>query len=75
MYEPFNKDTASTQDRIAWTLCQIIDDNAPLQWTRYRGVGTCIASNHELMADLAALEQEGLQAAKRDAKRQARAKK
>ena len=56
MYESFNRDTASTQDRVAWTLCQIIDDNAPLQWTRYRGVATCIASNRELMADLAALD-------------------
>ena len=69
MYEPFNKNTASTQDRIAWTLCQIIDDNAPLQWTRYRGIATCIASNRELMADLAALEQDGQQAAKRAARR------
>jgi hypothetical protein len=52
MYEPFDKETASTRDRIAWALCQIIDDDAPLRWTRYRGPSECIAKNPELMADL-----------------------
>lgn len=55
MYEPFNKDTASTEDRIAWVLCQIIDDDAPMRWTRYRGAAVCIARNPELMADLSEL--------------------
>lgn len=52
MYEPFKKETASTRDRIAWALCQIIDDDAPLRWTRYRFAAECIAKNPELMADL-----------------------
>ena len=52
MWAPFNKETASTTDRIAWALCQIIDDDAPLRWTRYRFAAECIAKNGELMADL-----------------------
>lgn len=52
MYEPFNERTASTGDRVAWALCQIIDDDAPLRWTRYRFAAECIAKNTELMADL-----------------------
>ena len=54
-YEPYNKEIASTQDRIAWALCQIIDDDAPMRWTRYRFAAECIAMNPELMADLQAL--------------------
>lgn len=52
MFEPFNKERSSTEDRIAWALCQIIDDDAPLRWTRYRFAAICIAKNEELMADL-----------------------
>lgn len=52
MYKTYNKETASTKDRIAWTLCQIIDDDAPIRWTRYRFAAVCIANNAELMADL-----------------------
>lgn len=52
MYAPFNKETAPTTDQIAWILCQIIDDNAPVNWTRYRGVAVCIARNTELMENL-----------------------
>lgn len=55
MYEPFDKKTAGTTDRVAWALCQIIDDNAPMGWTRYRFAASCIANNKELMADLAEL--------------------
>ncbi|MCR4319794.1 MAG: hypothetical protein NUV74_05585 [Candidatus Brocadiaceae bacterium] len=51
-FEPFHKETASTVDRIAWALCQIIDDDAPMRWTRYRFAAECIARNPELMADL-----------------------
>jgi hypothetical protein len=58
MYEPFNKTTASTTDRVAWVLCQIIDDDAPMRWTRYRFAAKCIAGNQELMADLQKLAQE-----------------
>ena len=55
MYEPFDKETASTEDRVAWALCQIIDDDAPMRWTRYRFAAGCIASNEELMANLGEL--------------------
>lgn len=51
-YEPFNKETASVTDRIAWALCQIVDDDAPLRWTRYRFAAECIAKNPEVMNDL-----------------------
>lgn len=52
MYQPFNKETASRIDRIAYSLCQIIDEDAPMRWTRYRGVAKCVALNKELMKDL-----------------------
>lgn len=52
MYEPFNKETATITDRVAWALCQIIDDDAPIRWTRYRFVAECIAHNKEVMSDL-----------------------
>lgn len=60
MYQPYNKETACTRDRIAWALCQIIDDDAPMRWTRYRAAAGWIAYNKELMADLAALAKEPL---------------
>lgn len=56
MFQPYDEKTASTTDRIAWVLCQIIDDDAPLRWTRYRFVAECIARNEKLMADLKALQ-------------------
>jgi len=52
MYEPYNKETASARDRVALALCHIIDDDAPMRWTRYRFVATCIADNEDLMKDL-----------------------
>jgi hypothetical protein len=54
--EPYNKETANTEDRIAWALCQIIDDDAPLRWPRYRSAAHCIARNPEVMTDLRSLE-------------------
>ena len=54
-YQSYDEKTASVKDRIAWALCQIIDDDAPLRWTRYRFAAGCIAANKDLMADLAAL--------------------
>jgi len=51
-YAPYNPATASTEDRIAWALCQIIDDDAPMRWTRYRFAAECIARNPDIMADL-----------------------
>ena len=50
MYEPYNEETASTEDRIAWALCQIIDNDAPMRWTRHRFAAECIALNEKLMA-------------------------
>ena len=58
MYKPYNKETASVEDRIAWVLCQIIDDDAPLRWARYRFAANCIATNHEVMADLLELQRD-----------------
>ena len=58
MYEPYDRENASTEDRIAWTLCQIIDADAPMRWTRYRFAAGCIANNKELMADLAELSKK-----------------
>lgn len=55
-YEPYNQDTADARDRIAWVLCQIIDDDAPLRWTRFRFAAECIARNEGLMADLQSLK-------------------
>lgn len=52
MFQPFDKETAPTDDRAAWILCQIIDDDAPLRWMRYRGIAKCIAANKELMREL-----------------------
>ena len=51
-YEPFNETTADIKDKIAYTLCQIMDDDAPLRWTRYRFAASCIAGNKELMSNL-----------------------
>jgi len=58
MYEPYDRENAGIKDRIAWTLCQIIDDDAPMRWTRYRFAAVCIANNKELMADLAELSDQ-----------------
>jgi hypothetical protein len=58
MYQSYDKRTANTTDRVAWALCQIIDDNAPLNWTKYRGVAHCIAGNPDLMQDLKRLKKE-----------------
>jgi hypothetical protein len=52
MYQPYDEATASATDRVAWALCQIIDDDAPLRWTRYRFFAECIAINYKLMTDL-----------------------
>jgi len=55
MFNAYNKETASATDRAAWALCQIIDDDAPLRWTRYRGIAECISHNKNLMNDLESL--------------------
>ena len=58
MYEPYNKETANATDRVAWALCQIIDDDAPMRWTRYRFAAECIARNPKLMDDLKKLGEQ-----------------
>jgi len=57
-YQPYNEQTADTTDRIAWVLCQIIDDDAPMRWTRYRSAAICIALNKKLMNNLQVLAKE-----------------
>lgn len=57
MFTPYDKASASPRDRIAWALCQIIDDDAPIRWTRYRFAAECIAGNSELMGDLKTLSE------------------
>lgn len=51
-FAPYDEETASPRDRVAWALCQIIDDDAPLRWTRYRFIAECIALNPEIMTAL-----------------------
>lgn len=58
MYTPFNYETANPEDRVAWALCQIIDDDALLRWTRYRFAASCIATNPQVMDDLQALKEQ-----------------
>lgn len=52
IYEPYNPHIANVEDRIAWELCHIIDEYAPLTWTRYRAFAECIAQNEKLVADI-----------------------
>jgi len=52
MYETYNEDTASLVDQIAWSLCQIIDDDAPMRWTRHRYYAESITRNKDLMGKL-----------------------
>ena len=58
MYESYDRETADATDRVAWALCQIIDDDAPLRWTRYRFAAECIAKNPEVMEDLQELRDQ-----------------
>lgn len=57
-YEPYREKTAGPIDRVAWALCQIIDDDAPLRWTRYRFAAECIAMNSKMIADLHELKEQ-----------------
>lgn len=40
----------SQRDEAARILCEIIDDDAPLRWSRYRSVVDCIAGNNKLLS-------------------------
>ena len=57
-YEPYNEATASPEDKIAWGLCQLIDDDAPLNWTRYRSTAKSIATNAVMLDSLMTLSFE-----------------
>ena len=58
MDEPYDEETANATDRAAWILCQIIDDDAPMRWTRYRFAAGCIANNKELNEALDTIREE-----------------
>ena len=59
-YEPYNEETASPEDKLAWLLCQIIDDDAPMRWTRWRFTAGCLlAPSNKLREILAEHEQSG----------------
>ncbi len=58
-YEPFDGNTADARDRVAFALSEIIDDAAPMRWTRYRFAAECIANNEKIMADLRELAEKG----------------
>lgn len=52
MYELYDENTATPDDRFAWGLCQILDYDAPKRWTQYRFAGECIAGNDGMMSSL-----------------------
>ncbi len=53
VFEPYYQhECASPTDRVAWALCQIIDDDAPLRWTRYRFAADCLAAHSVTMQAL-----------------------
>ena len=56
MYEPYNEETADSLDKAAFILSEIIDDNAPLNWTKFRAYASYIARNDKLMDELAKLK-------------------
>ena len=58
MFQPYDEETASIEDKVAWAICQIIDDDAPLRWTRYRFAAECIAMNEKLMNNLKELQEK-----------------
>lgn len=54
-YEPYNEATATMTDRVAYALCQIVDDDAPMRWTRWRYVVDCLVTNQQVLQDLNSL--------------------
>ena len=58
MFQSYDEETATVEDKVAWVLCQIIDDDAPMRWTRYRFAAGCIAMNEELMNNLKELQEK-----------------
>lgn len=56
---PYDPNTASPIDRVAWQLCQILEDDAPVGWTRYRDAAICIAHTPSIMRDLQHILEKG----------------
>ena len=54
----FNENTANIEDKAASILSEIMNDNAPLGWERYRGIVHFIAKNDKLMLHLNSLSSE-----------------
>lgn len=52
MYRAYDENTATLEERTAWILCQIIDDDAPLRWSRYLGVVGFLANNDKFIMSL-----------------------
>lgn len=61
MFETYDEESASPTDRAAWILCQIVDDDAPIRWTRWRGYASCMANSDELLAAFKAMRESGEQ--------------
>jgi len=61
-YEPYDEDTATAEDRLAWLLCQIIDDDAPLRWTLHRFTAGCLLAERNGLKEIVAKrdEEDGL---------------
>jgi len=54
MYETYLEDSATPEDKLAWMLCQIIDDDAPLRWTRYRFAAGCLLAPSNKLREILA---------------------
>jgi hypothetical protein len=46
-YRPYDKTNATPVEKLAWALCQIIDDDAPIRWARYIFVAECLIHSDE----------------------------
>lgn len=51
-YETYERDNATPVDQLAWLLCQIIDDDAPLRWTRYRFAAQCLLAENNPLREI-----------------------
>lgn len=57
-WEPYDRDTATAEDQLAWLLCQIIDDDAPLRWTRHRFTASCLLAENNGLREIVAKHTE-----------------
>jgi len=51
-YETYERDNATPVDQLAWLLCQIIDDDAPLRWTRHRFAAECLLAKNNPLREI-----------------------